>query len=310
MATFYQEIKYLSLENAEYLVGKFEGTGLNEVYSFTEQCESVFSQVEPENHEELFKIIKDRLHWMICNINVSTWDDLKQLLEEAFTPPTDISKWQYILISSSQTCNENVTMYANRFSIIYNYLLHSCTYDKSAEVLRELSSMLKIQAINVFTNGLREPLKKYLNVHRPDSLECAINLALAEEDFHLPHAYVAHMRCYFCKLNGHLAKYCVKNPRLRVFCTFCNEFGHTAKDCMRKILLNNEIVPFVPAAHNQPTVEILCTLCCDNPIDTAIYKCGHMFMCHKCANTQGIYDNTGKCPICRATITEVIKVYK
>lgn len=51
-----------------------------------------------------------------------------------------------------------------------------------------------------------------------------------------------------------------------------------------------------------------CIICCDNSINSAVYKCGHMCMCYKCAET--LKREKGFCPICRATIKDVIRTYK
>ncbi|CAG0920461.1 unnamed protein product [Notodromas monacha] len=53
-----------------------------------------------------------------------------------------------------------------------------------------------------------------------------------------------------------------------------------------------------------------CTICCEKPVDSVLYTCGHMCLCYDCAMRQWRGYNGGQCPICRAIIRDVIRTYR
>lgn len=63
-----------------------------------------------------------------------------------------------------------------------------------------------------------------------------------------------------------------------------------------------------PVADNRQTSD--CAICLDKPVNSALYGCGHMSMCYDCAVQQWRNTAGGRCPICRAAIRDVIRVYK
>ncbi|KAK8942862.1 hypothetical protein KSP39_PZI009444 [Platanthera zijinensis] len=50
-----------------------------------------------------------------------------------------------------------------------------------------------------------------------------------------------------------------------------------------------------------------CCICCEAQVDSLLYRCGHMCACYKCA--QELQWSSGRCPICRSLIAEVIRAY-
>ncbi|KAJ3587633.1 hypothetical protein NHX12_011230 [Muraenolepis orangiensis] len=52
-----------------------------------------------------------------------------------------------------------------------------------------------------------------------------------------------------------------------------------------------------------------CTVCFDQEVDTVIYTCGHMCLCHECG-LKLKRQTSACCPICRRPIKDVIKTYR
>ncbi|XP_043273355.1 protein neuralized isoform X3 [Venturia canescens] len=53
-----------------------------------------------------------------------------------------------------------------------------------------------------------------------------------------------------------------------------------------------------------------CSICYERSIDSVLYMCGHMCMCFTCAIQQWRGKGGGHCPLCRAPIRDVIRIYR
>ncbi|CAJ2637627.1 unnamed protein product [Trifolium pratense] len=60
-------------------------------------------------------------------------------------------------------------------------------------------------------------------------------------------------------------------------------------------------------SHNKAGKKGNCCICYKMKVDSVLYRCGHMCACLKCANE--LQWNSGKCPICKAKIDDVVRVY-
>ncbi|CAM1154574.1 Uncharacterised protein r2_g4319 [Pycnogonum litorale] len=94
-------------------------------------------------------------------------------------------------------------------------------------------------------------------------------------------------------------------------CAVQQWLGEGAGHCpICRAVIHNVIRVYKSDDGSQDNARNECAVCYDNPIDSVLYTCGHMCMCHNCAAQQWLGEGAGHCPICRAVIHNVIRVYK
>ncbi|XP_052009283.1 E3 ubiquitin-protein ligase NEURL1-like isoform X1 [Xyrauchen texanus] len=52
-----------------------------------------------------------------------------------------------------------------------------------------------------------------------------------------------------------------------------------------------------------------CLICCERPVDSVLYACGHMSVCYICGGKLKEMSNPS-CPMCRSPIRDIIKIYR
>jgi len=69
-------------------------------------------------------------------------------------------------------------------------------------------------------------------------------------------------------------------------------------------------LPEEESAAAQDNAENECNVCCERPVNSVLYTCGHMCMCYDCAKQLHERPSGGYCPICRAEIKDVIRAFR
>ncbi|XP_066129387.1 E3 ubiquitin-protein ligase NEURL1B isoform X2 [Saccopteryx bilineata] len=73
--------------------------------------------------------------------------------------------------------------------------------------------------------------------------------------------------------------------------------------------LSPPVSPVFPPPEPAGSKNGECTVCFDGEVDTVIYTCGHMCLCHSCG-LRLKRQARACCPICRRPIKDVIKIYR
>ncbi|KAJ8551936.1 hypothetical protein K7X08_028379 [Anisodus acutangulus] len=91
-----------------------------------------------------------------------------------------------------------------------------------------------------------------------------------------------------------------RSVRQEVSAALNRSAGSTDEDVCGDSLLNDE-------SKWDKVRKGICCLCCNNNIDSLLYRCGHMCTCSKCA--EKLVHEKAKCPMCLAPVVEVIRAF-
>lgn len=81
-----------------------------------------------------------------------------------------------------------------------------------------------------------------------------------------------------------------------------NKISPRPKSCSPPSLTSLDI------SQDSGIIQTECVICYESDVDCVLYSCGHMCMCFSCAVQQ--FNSSGECPLCRATIRDVIRTYR
>lgn len=216
---------YISLDTATKLIKDYDGnTQADKVHDFIDNCEMALKAVNPNCKSVLFNIILTKLVGRARSLTkyraFKEWSELKTYLEDVFSEKRSISFWQLELNSCRQGKQEDIGSYSNKIEKFLSNLIDASTVGKIPEIATEICNLLRAQALNVFIQGLIEPLRLHLKARNPGTLEDAIELAREEE------------RQLLCQRNKTFPTYFHSKPQ--VTCNICKKAGHVDRNCYFK----------------------------------------------------------------------------
>eukprot|EP00258_Populus_trichocarpa_P050437 XP_024466456.1 uncharacterized protein LOC7491463 [Populus trichocarpa] len=107
-------------------------------------------------------------------------------------------------------------------------------------------------------------------------------------------------------LKGHMEQLQREMSELRKAIQSCMEMQMNLQNSWKA----REVYPVQGNGKNSPDRrpnKRSCCICYGKQVDSFLYRCGHMCTCLKCAH--GLRQGSGKCPICRAPILDVVRAY-
>uniref|UniRef100_A0A7N0T7B5 RING-type domain-containing protein n=1 Tax=Kalanchoe fedtschenkoi TaxID=63787 RepID=A0A7N0T7B5_KALFE len=107
-------------------------------------------------------------------------------------------------------------------------------------------------------------------------------------------------------LKGHLEQLYQEMTELRKSISCCMDMQAKLQLSFKQ-QIHSECVESAPNGTVGPLKKGSCCICYEAPVDSLLYRCGHMCTCINCA--QELQWSSGKCPICRAPIVDVVRAY-
>lgn len=253
-----------------------DGTDIEELEEFLEQCDFAMSVVQEKSKPRMLKGIllrlKGRAKGAIRCRTIQNWPELHHILKTSLQPQRTVPHMYMELYSSKQKPDEDVLAYSTRIETLQNLILEQEVSGKTTEVAEGISNSLKAQTTQIFIEGLGK-LKHFIKSRNPITLEQAICQAREEERVQQSAAesrrFYENLKnsskntgkkkpskpCFHCKKNGHWSNECryapgsstekkteskeIRPANVRtVTCGYCKKSGHSTQDC-RKLKQKN-----------------------------------------------------------------------
>lgn len=260
----------LSLDMAVKLIPNYDGKR-EELQRFINSCEFALDKVGENYRSLLLEIIKNKITGKAYNVirfrNLENWEALKLQLEEFYIEKRSIAHLQLELTTCRQKLDEDVRAYSHRIEKILAPLIDASIEGKGRESALAIQGLLKQQALNIFQEGLLQPLKLIVKAKGKTEFEDAVAIAILEEcafkSDRESQRFFGHKtkneqaksqkQCFNCGKKGHISAQCYAKKTsmggralnrevevkrevhvASVVCHYCKKIGHIMRNCRKR----------------------------------------------------------------------------
>ncbi|XP_059048969.1 uncharacterized protein LOC131850048 [Achroia grisella] len=252
-------------------ISEFDGSR-EKLNPFLNNCRNAIELASPHQIDILFKYIISKLEGraqIACSIKEFTdWEQLEEFLKNQFG-----EKNYYIhLLCDLQACKQNYNEVVNQFALRVETCLAklltkiniSIPTKKKLELSGRVAAMQDL-ALHTFITGLNPKLSTIVRCRDPDTLNSAINFAVAEEKIlqtYKPQPSSSHTGQYERPRQNSNVRYDGNRqtsskssnvnftPGNPIICRYCKFLGHSLENCKRREYDNKYRNNFTA---NQPT---------------------------------------------------------
>ncbi|XP_063920701.1 uncharacterized protein LOC135135549 [Zophobas morio] len=251
----------------------------NDLYDFLQNCENAHSLCQsPQQKKLILAFIVSKLRGsaraQIREKEFNTWDELKEVLINAFSDGKDFSQLMEELNTISQLKHESVIKFYTRLDQMQTRILNLISLKHSTHIMGRNETIRDI-SLQRFVLHTVEEISTALRRSKPKTLSEALTEALLEEKYLLAKrsdnvAKNYHKSCSYCHKTGHFVKDCrqrLKNTSNHVnfnndqsksnnfnqsrtnnfnhskpskFCNYCKKPGHLIQECRKREYNNRQ----------------------------------------------------------------------